>query len=136
MVRVGLGIIIVNDRGEVLIGRRINIHAPYYAIPGGHLEVGETFEAGAIREIEEGTGLMIKDPRVIAITNNLETFKESGKHHISVGLLATEFDGELRNMEPEKCEGWLWVNPRELPKPLFDASQKCIECYLEGKFYN
>lgn len=135
MVRVGLGVLIVNEEGRILVGKRINVHAPYYAIPGGHLELGETFEAGAIREIEEETGLIIKNPKVFAITNNLQTFQESGKHYISVGILATEFEGSLENKEPEKCEGWSWVDITELPQPLFDASEKCIECYLKNEFY-
>lgn len=51
--RVGLGIIIVNKEGKILIGKRIGGHAPRYSILVGKLELGETFEQGAIREIKE-----------------------------------------------------------------------------------
>jgi len=135
MVRVGLGIIIVNDEDKILVGKRINSHAPYYSIPGGHLEEGESFEQGAIREVKEETDLDIKDPMVIAVSNNLQTFKESGRHYISIGLVVTEFEGELKNMESHKCEEWLWVDPHELPQPHFDASKQSVECYLKDKFY-
>lgn len=110
-------------------------HAQKYSIPGGHLDLGETFEEGAIREIKEETNLDIFEPKVIAISNNLETYKEEGKHHISVFLLITKYSGELKNMEPEKCEGWNWVNPKELPQPHFDASVLGVKCYLNGSFY-
>lgn len=33
-------------------------------IRSGKLEWGETFEEGAIREVEEETGILIKDPRL------------------------------------------------------------------------
>lgn len=131
---VGIGIIIVNQQGQILIGKRKNSHAPYYSIPGGHMELGETFSQCAIREVEEETGLTIYKPQVIAVTNNLATYSESGKHYISVALLATEFSGELTLKEPDKCEGWLWVDPTRVPSPQFDASEQSIQCYLEQRF--
>jgi 8-oxo-dGTP diphosphatase len=94
--RVGLGIIIVNDKGEILVGKRKGGHAQKYSIPGGHLDLGETFEAGAIREVKEETNLDIERPKVIAVSNNLETFRSEGKHYISVFLLAESFSGDLK----------------------------------------
>ncbi|MDD2487560.1 MAG: NUDIX hydrolase [Candidatus Gracilibacteria bacterium] len=133
--RVGLGVIIVNDEGKVLIGKRKGSHAPYYSIPGGKLELGETFEEGTIREIKEETNLDIRMPEVIAVTNNLNTYKEEGLHFISIILLVRDFSGELINMEPDKCEQWIWVDPKDLPMPHFDASQMGISCYLDNVAY-
>jgi ADP-ribose pyrophosphatase YjhB (NUDIX family) len=99
--KVGLGVVIVNSEGKILIGKRKGAHAQKYSIPGGHLHVGETFEAGAIREIKEETNLDIFDPKVIAVSNNLETFRTEGKHYISIILLAEKFSGEPQVMEPE-----------------------------------
>lgn len=133
--RVGLGVVIVNNEGKILVGKRKGSHAQTYSIPGGHLDLGETFEQGAMREIKEETDLDITEPRVIAITNNLETFRAEGKHYISIVLLTKAFSGELKNMEPEKCEEWLWVDPHDLPQPHFDASRLGVECYLKDSFY-
>lgn len=133
--KVGIGVIIVNNEGKILIGKRINSHAQKYSIPGGHLELGETFEAAAIREIKEETNLDIKHPKVIAITNNLETFKNEGLHYISIILLATDYEGCLDNKEHEKCAGWIWCDPKTLPKPHFDASLLGVKCYLKKSFY-
>jgi len=133
--RVGLGVIIVNKDGKILIGRRRGSHAQKFSIPGGHLELGETFEAGAIREIREETNLTIENPVVIAVTNNLETFREEGKHYISIVLLATRYSGELKNREPEKCEGFSWIDPNQLPEPHFDASRLAVACFLKKSVY-
>lgn len=133
--KIGLGIVIVNEEGKVLIGKRTGSHAQKYSIPGGHLDLGETFEEGAIREIKEETDLNIIDPKVIAVTNNLETFREEGKHYISIILLVTEFTGELKVMEPEKCQSWDWTDPNNLPEPHFDASRLGITSYLKQSFY-
>ena len=93
--KVGIGVIIENEKKEILIGKRTGSHSPYFSIPGGHLEMGETFEEAATKEVFEETGLKIFDPKVICVTNNLRTFKESGKHYISVILLVQKFTGSL-----------------------------------------
>jgi 8-oxo-dGTP diphosphatase len=133
--RVGIGVILVNHTGQILIGKRKGHHAPYFSIPGGHLECGETFEEAAIREMKEETNLDISTPKVLCITNNLCTYREEGKHVVSVCLVATAFSGELQLMEPDKCEGWQWCDPLELPMPHFEASRLAVACYLEQCFY-
>ena len=133
--RIGIGVIIENQNGEILVGKRKGSHAPYFSIPGGSLEIGETFESGAIREVLEETGLQISNPRVINVTNNLRTFRESGKHFVSVNLHTTQFTGTPQVMEPLKCEKWFWCDPNDLPKPHFDASEFAVACYLQETFY-
>ena len=54
-------IVLVNDNNEVLLMKRN--HEPSrgkWDLPGGFVENGESFEEGALREIKEETGLMIK----------------------------------------------------------------------------
>lgn len=132
---VGIGVILVNPDGHVLIGKREGSHAPYFSIPGGYLESGESFETAAIREVKEETGLDIVNPTVLCVVNNLETYKAEGLHVISVCLLAKDFSGNLALREPEKCSGWQWCDASNLPQPHFEASSMAISCYLEGKFY-
>lgn len=61
---------VVNDRNEVLLVRRGN--DPYkgcWALPGGFMEMDETLEHCAVRELEEETGLKVdeQDIRLIGI---------------------------------------------------------------------
>ena len=132
---VGIGVILVNPEGKVLIGKREGYHAPYFSIPGGYLEPGESFETAAIREVKEETGLDIVNPSVICVTNNLQTHKAEWIHVVSVGLLAKEFSGTLTLIEPEKCSGWQWCDHHSLPQHHFEASRIAIACYLEKRFY-
>lgn len=133
--KVGIGVLIKNSKNEVLIGKRKGSHAPYYSIPGGHLELGETFEEAAIKEVLEETGLTIYAPKVFCVTNNLETYREENKHYISVNLFTDQFDGKLEVKEPDKCEAWAWYPLADVPTPQFDASAYAIECYLQQTFY-
>ena len=137
-VRVGVGVILKNSRGGILTGKRKNTHGPYYSIPGGHLEEGESFEECALREVFEETGLIIPadDISVIGITNDLITFKESGRHYVSVILFSDKFSGDPELKEPDKCEGWIWTDPYKLPEPHFEASRNGIYCYLNSCFYH
>ncbi|MFA5249730.1 MAG: NUDIX domain-containing protein [Candidatus Paceibacterota bacterium] len=132
-VLVGLGVIILRKDGKVLIGKRKGKFVPEYSIPGGHLDVGETFEEGAAREVKEETGMMVKNLKVVSVSNNLETYRKTGRHYISVNLLTTDFEGEPTIMEKNKCEEYLWCKPNEVPEPHFEASKRGLEMYFSGK---
>jgi 8-oxo-dGTP diphosphatase len=85
-----------------------------YALPGGHLEFGESPEACAAREILEETGLEVKNVRFLTATNDI--LKKDKKHYITMFMVcerASEKD-EARVMEPDKCEGWEWSTWEEL----------------------
>ncbi|MDF2461655.1 MAG: ADP-ribose pyrophosphatase [Candidatus Saccharibacteria bacterium] len=133
--RVGVGIIIPDDAGRILIMQRTGTHAPKFSIPGGKLDLGETFEQAAIREVREELDISVINPRVIAVTNNLETHAEEGVHFISVILLAEAFEGEPKIMEPHKCLGIDWHHPHSLPEPHFDASRLGVQCWLQNRVY-
>lgn len=134
MPRVGVGVIVENRDGLILVGRRLGTHAPYVSILGGHLETGETFHEAACRETLEETGLVIRSSRVVALTNNLETFAAEGVHYVSVILHTSDFDGEPALLEPDRCEGWFWADPADLPLPHFEPSRIGVRCWLEGRF--
>jgi ADP-ribose pyrophosphatase YjhB (NUDIX family) len=95
------------------------------ALPGGHLEMYESWEQCAIRETKEETGLHIGNVRFGHVTNDI--MKEIGKHYVTIfmmGEVTTAEDAEndhgdgagvnvvrnaqLRpmNLEPHKCDGW------------------------------
>lgn len=132
---VGVGVIIPNGRGEILLGKRLSPHAPFWALPGGKMALGETFEQTASREIYEETGLELSPCQVVSITNNLQTFAQEGLHFISIILLAQVGDYHPYAAEPEKCAQWHWFKPDALPHPLFEASAQGIHNWRCGQFY-
>lgn len=131
-VRVGIGVLVVDKKGKILLGRRKSEHGQNtYSLPGGHLEYGESFEECAKRELREETSLESSDFEVISLSNRISY----SKHYVTIGLIAKNYKGSAKVMEPDKCEGWVWYNKDSLPEPLFEPSRKVIENYFRGRFY-
>jgi 8-oxo-dGTP diphosphatase len=97
---------------KVLFGHRIKENI--LAIPGGHLEFGETFEQGARREIAEecGPNLKVDYKGELWVSNNF--FRAWNKHSITIWLGFEWVSGEPVNAEPDKCAGWEWKDWHEL----------------------
>ncbi len=115
--KVGVGVIVVKD-GKALLGKRKNAHGEgSWSFPGGHLEFNESWEDCASRETMEETGIAIKNIRFGAATNDI--FQSEGKHYITIFMLADYDSGEVKVMEPEKCERWEWFKWDNFPQPLF-----------------
>ncbi|WP_186787997.1 nucleotide triphosphate diphosphatase NUDT15 [Rickettsia parkeri] len=96
----------MNNRNEILLGKHISSHGESsYAPVGGHLEFGETFAECAIREVLEETNLIIENPQLIAVTNDI--FEKAQKYYILICLKAHCLnEHELQNLEAHKVESW------------------------------
>ena len=118
---VGVGVIVLRN-GKVLLGRRIGSHgAGTWALPGGHLEFGETVEACARREVLEETGLELQ--RVVAGPYTSDVFVEPRRHYVTLFVVAQSGAGEPQVLEPTKCTEWRWVDWGAMPAPLFAPLQ-------------
>ncbi|TVY73435.1 Nudix hydrolase [Lachnellula suecica] len=114
-VRVGVGAFILKSAQEpasnpqFLIGKRINSHGGgTFALPGGHLEFGESPEECAVREIMEETGLKVTNVRFLTATNDY--MPADSRHYITlwVACVRETDEHEPQVVEPDKCEGWEW----------------------------
>ncbi|KGR36014.1 ADP-ribose pyrophosphatase MutT [Vibrio campbellii] len=116
-VRVGVATIILRD-GAILLGERIGSHgANTWATPSGHLELGESIEDCAKREVLEETGLIVDSIEKFTFTNDI--FEKEGKHYVTLFVVASSASGEPQVTEPDKCKQWKWCRLDDLPEPLF-----------------
>jgi 8-oxo-dGTP diphosphatase len=114
---VGVGVIVLKD-GRVLLGERRGSHgAGTWALPGGHLDFGESVESCAKRETLEETGLALDRVALGPFSN--EAFIVSGKHYVTLFVIAACPNGEPTVMEPHKCARWAWFPWDAMPAPLF-----------------
>lgn len=61
--RVGVGVILTNAQGQVLLGKRKGSHAPYWSIPGGHLELGRASSRRRSARLPRRPDLRSRGPR-------------------------------------------------------------------------
>ncbi len=124
--RVGTAVLIFKG-GKILLGKRKGSHgADTWAPPGGHLEFGESFEACAIREVTEETGVTLFAPEFLAVTNDI--FAEEKKHYVTIFMIAQcPEEQTVKNIEPEKTESWEWFDTNKLPEKLFLPMQNLLE---------
>lgn len=101
--RVGLGLFLINPSGKFLMGKRIgSVGANTWGLPGGHLELHESFETCAIRELKEETGLTIPESSIKFLTTvNLPDSSGrlmQGRHYVSIfmGAFVGQDVGEAR----------------------------------------
>ncbi len=123
--RVGVGVCVLNDKGQVLFGKRKNSFGKgEWSFPGGHLEMGESIEYCAEREVLEEAGVYLKNIEEIGFVNDI--FDEH-THYITIVVKGQVESGEASVQEPNKCECWEWFTPNEFPSPLFLPTKKAIE---------
>ncbi len=117
-IRIGTGILILNDQGQVLMGRRQGSHGVgTWGLIGGYIEFGESFEQAARREAMEEVGVTLKDIRILKPVTYF--FDKSAKHHISIYVTARIASGEPRICEPHKMTELRFVDWNDLPQPTF-----------------
>jgi 8-oxo-dGTP diphosphatase len=123
---VGVGVILVRD-GKVLLGKRRGAHGEgTWALPGGHLDAGETIDQCAMREVLEETGLRVFSVSHARFTGNV--FPERARYYVTLFVEAgpADFHGEPVNREPHKNDGWYWFAWQRLPSPLFPPLQTLV----------
>lgn len=124
---VGVAVIVQNERGQILLGKRKHSFGDgMWQNPGGHLEFGESPEAAALRELKEETGLIaVHKPQRGPWVNVY--VREERRHYICIFIQVWVFEGTPENLEPDKCEGWKWFDLDSLPTPLFYSMKKMID---------
>ncbi len=104
--RVGIGVMIQNEKEEVLLGLRKGSHgAGEWSFPGGHLDFGETIFKCSKRETKEETGLDVNKFELISVYDELRYIETDDKHYLGLGVKAEYEGGDPQILEPEKCDG-------------------------------
>jgi 8-oxo-dGTP diphosphatase len=94
---VGVGAVIVEEGRVVLVRRRYEPLKGRWSLPGGALEIGETLEAGVVREMREETGLDVEVGPVIEVFDRimLDDERRVRYHFVLVDYLCRPLGGEL-----------------------------------------
>ena len=102
------GGLVVRDDGRIAV-----IHRPRYddwSLPKGKLDDGESFEAGALREVEEETGVRA---RIVGELDPAAYLDRKGRQKL-VRWYRMTVDGDLREFVPnDEVDELRWLTPEE-----------------------
>lgn len=134
--KVGIGVMIQNKEGLVLLGLRKGSHGSgEWSFPGGHLEMGETIFQTAKRETKEETSLDVDEFELISVADEMRYLKSDGKHYLNIGVKGLYNGGEPVVMEKDKCEKWEWFDLNNLPTNLFEGTELTINNFKSQVIY-
>ncbi|MCM5704530.1 nucleotide triphosphate diphosphatase NUDT15 [Larsenimonas salina] len=127
--RVGVGVIVTRDDGNILLGYRDKAdEPPCWCLPGGHVDPGEDFETAARRELHEETGIWADvSVRMLALFQDLDC--EITSITAGAALSLPEHAAEPRVTEPHVFTCWRWFSLDALPEPLFPAAAAVLRHY-------
>jgi 8-oxo-dGTP diphosphatase len=124
--KVGVGVVLKDGSGRVLLGRRKGSHGKgEWSLPGGHVELGESMLVACSREVKEETGIDIYGISPVGFSNDI--FEDEGLHYVTL-FFEGLFKGnqKAKDREPDKTEKWMWFGKDDIPSPLFPPLKKVI----------
>ena len=87
---------LIQDGDKILLQNRVKEDWKGYTLPGGHIEIGESFVDAVKREMKEETGLEILNPRLVGIKQfPMKNGKYEEGRYVVLLFKATEFTGEV-----------------------------------------
>ncbi len=125
---VAVHLFLIRD-GKVLLLRRFNTGYcdGFYSVPAGHVDGGETVFSAMKREALEEINVDI-DNETFEVAQVMHR-KCDGHERIDYFFKATNWNGELKNMETNKCDELAWYPLDDLPENMVGYVRAAIENY-------
>ena len=104
--------------GKFLVARRCNTgyQDGSYQVPAGHIEAGELPSEAMIREAKEEIGITISPNELELVHISYRPKHDDTDNRVDFFFRARKWEGEVTNMEPNKCDDMKWVSLEELPE--------------------
>ncbi len=132
--RVAVFLILEKD-GAVWLQRRANTgyRDGHYDLPAGHVDGGESAHSAMLREAKEETGVDIApaDLSGVHVLHN-----NDGIEYIDIFFRATKWEGEPKNMEPQKSDDAGWFALDALPSPITPHVESALKHIQNNGVYS
>ena len=131
-----VGLVIANDRSEILFERRAKEpRKGFLAFPGGFTDAGESGEQAAERECYEETGVRPVEVRYLCSFPNTYDYRGIRYKTCDLFFTASLPDGFTLKPQQGEVEGFVWVPIRTATDvdscPLaFDSARKTLRVWL------
>ena len=136
--RPAVGVMLLNREGKVFVAQRLDSTLEAWQMPQGGLDPGEDELAGALRELEEETGISPDHVEILArcptelyydlpddMLGKIWKGKWRGQRQtwFLCRFTGTDSDVNIDTAEPE-FRAWKWANPEELPAMIVPFKKK------------
>ncbi|MCR4702878.1 MAG: NUDIX hydrolase [Saccharofermentans sp.] len=125
IIMAGAGVIVINEKGEILLEKRRD--NGYWDYPAGSMELGESFEECARREVFEETGIKCGELVFFTTRSGGETFYTypNGDQIFYAGVIyfCRDFSGTL-NAQEDEVSDLKFFDPERLPEELTPVNLK------------
>ncbi|MFD6324436.1 NUDIX domain-containing protein [Streptomyces sp. NPDC058442] len=134
---IGVHLYLENPAGEVLLGLRHPDSAyagKLWHFLAGHCEQ-ESAIACLVREADEEAGVLIR-PEDVEFVHAVHLIDEpAGRPRMQMVFRTQRWRGEPQVREPDKCLGWKWWRPDDLPEPIVPYTRAAINGIRAGQLY-
>lgn len=143
--RPAAGIMLLNRDGKVFVAQRLDSTLEAWQMPQGGLDDGEDPQVGALRELEEETGIKAGQVEIVArcpveLTYDLPDdlvgkmwngrFRGQRQTWFLLRYTGADADIDIATAEPE-FRAWKWADPAELPAMIVPFKKALYEQVLK-----
>jgi ADP-ribose pyrophosphatase YjhB (NUDIX family) len=118
-------VVINSDKRILLVRRSVEPKIGEWCLPGGFLELGETPERGALRELAEETGLKGEIESLLGVRTTPSVLYQS---ILMVAFSISEFQGQA--VAGDDADEAHWFSYKDLPPIAFDSHRFFIDRYF------
>ncbi len=123
---------------DVLLLKRVNTgyQDGKYGVVSGHVDGGELATDAMRREAKEEAGISIKtdDLRFVHVTHRLNDSLD--QERVDFFFEAWNWEGDITNLEPEKCDDLSWFAIDKLPENIIPHVRLVLEKELNHQYYS
>lgn len=126
--------LIFNKEGDILLVKNEKWKNKL-TLPGGHIEIGETFEDSVIREVREKVGIDVKVDKMINVQEFLMHPEYFMRKHLIVFNFSCSVEGRnLVELHHQSIRDYVWIHPEDaFYMNVEPYTLDVIRKYLSGK---